>query len=124
MVFKSFKDINAWKEARILVKEIYLICNQGECKNDFGFRSQIQRAAVSIMSNIAEGFGSDSDKAFISFLSYAFRSSMEVESQLYIALDIGYATDQEASSLIHKTQQIQNMLGGLIGYLKSKGTNQ
>ncbi len=117
-------DINAWKEARKLVKDIYLMCNQGECKHDFGFRSQIQRAAVSIMSNIAEGFGADTDEGFISFLSHAYRSAMEVESQLYVALDIAYTDSANAEKLIAQTQQIQRLIGGLIRYLKSKSTDK
>ena len=124
MLFKSFMDINAWKEARILVKDIYLMCNQGAGKNDFGFRSQIQQAAVSIMSNIAEGFGAGSDKGFIAFLTYAYRSALEVESQLYIAMDICYTDESNANRLIAKVKTIQKMIGGLIGYLKSKETKK
>ncbi len=118
MVFKSFMDINAWKESRVLVKEIYLMCNQGECKNDFGFRSQIQRASVSIMSNIAEGFGAGSDKGFCAFLSYAFRSALEVESQLYVAMDIGYTDSAKGEELINLSKSIQRMISGLMNYLK------
>lgn len=124
MVFKSFMDINAWKESRNLVREIYLMCNQGDCKNDFGFRSQIQRASVSIMSNIAEGFGADTDKGFATFLSYAFRSALEVESQLYVAMDIGYANKDKSEQLICQVKSIQRMLSGLIAYLKSSGTQK
>ena len=124
MVFMSFMDINAWKESRSLVREIYLMCNQGDCKNDFGFRSQIQRAAVSIMSNIAEGFGADTDKGFAAFLSYAFRSALEVESQLYVAIDIGYINQDKGDKLICQVKSIQKMLRGLIAYLKSSDTQK
>jgi len=118
MRLKSFTEIQAWKEARIFVKDIYVMCNEGSAKHDFGFRAQIQNAAVSIMSNIAEGFGAGSDKSFIAFLRYAYRSALEVESQLYVALDIEYMDKIQAERFFDKIRTIQRMIGGLIAYLK------
>ena len=87
MIIERFEDIEAWKEARTLVKEIYQFF--GDVK-DYGFRDQIQRAAVSVMSNIAEGFDRGSNREFIKFLIIARGSVSEVRSLGYAALDIGY----------------------------------
>lgn len=90
MKIEKFEDIKAWQIARELVREIYRITNKDEFAKDFGLKDQIRRAAVSIMSNISEGFERGSDKEFNQFLNYARGSSAEVKSQLYIASDLGY----------------------------------
>ena len=77
MKIETFTDIEAWKKARLLVSEIYAICQSQSIKHDYGFRDQIQRASVSIMSNIAEGFDSGSPSTFILFLNYSYRSASE-----------------------------------------------
>ena len=120
MLFKSFKELIAWQEARALVSLVYKTCSEGSGQRDFGFRDQIQRASVSIMSNIAEGFGSGSNKTFIVFLSYSFRSSLEVESLLFVAHDLQYLSDEQMNLLLAKTHRVQNLVGGLIRHLKSK----
>lgn len=124
MLFKSFKDIVAWQEARKLVSEVYLAFSDSKGSRDYGYRDQIQRASVSIMSNIAEGFGSGSDKAFITFLSYSFRSALEVESLLYVALDLDYINEEQMHLLSARTHKIQGMVGGLIRHLKVKQAPQ
>ena len=87
MKIDKFEDIESWKEARILVREIYqLFANL----KDYGFRDQIQRAAISVMSNIAEGFDRNTNKEFIQFLVIARGSVSEVRSLSYAAMDIGY----------------------------------
>ncbi|MDY0151857.1 MAG: four helix bundle protein [Candidatus Cloacimonas sp.] len=122
MLYKSFKELIAWQEARAMVTDVYKLCNEGICRRDYGYKDQIQRAAVSIMSNIAEGFGSGSDKAFIVFLSYSYRSSLEVESLLYVALDLNYINAEQIAILLAKDHKIQALVGGLIRHLKSKST--
>jgi four helix bundle protein len=87
---KSFEDLMAWQKARQLTKEIYNVCRNGEFQNDIGLRNQICRAAVSIMSNIAEGFERNSNRDFANFLSYAKGSAGEVRCQLFVALDQNY----------------------------------
>jgi four helix bundle protein len=89
-LIKRFEDIIAWQEARKLVREIYKVTNEGAFARDFGLRDQIQRAAVSVMTNIAEGFDCDSRAEFARFLGFSRRSAVEVQSLLYAALDIGY----------------------------------
>ncbi|MHB2153635.1 four helix bundle protein [Calditrichota bacterium GD2] len=118
MKIEHFKDIDSWKEARLLVSKIYLITSKGSFAKDYGLKDQIQRASVSIMSNIAEGFDSGSNKMFINFLNYAFRSASEVESLLYIAIDLKYINSNEFEELNQKIAKIKNLIGGFIQYLK------
>ncbi|HEY8184929.1 MAG TPA: four helix bundle protein [Pyrinomonadaceae bacterium] len=88
--FKKFEDIKAWQKARRLTSKIYNTTGSPRFAQDFGLRNQIQRASVSIMANIAEGFGRHSDKEFANFLTIAHASVSEVQSHLYVALDLTY----------------------------------
>ena len=87
---KRFEEIEAWQFSRELAKLIYEATKQGQFAHDYGLKDQIQRAAVSIMSNIAEGFERNGNKEFINFLTIAKGSCGEVRSQLYVAFDQGY----------------------------------
>ena len=115
---ERFEDIEAWKKARELTREIYRITNQGAFVKDFGLRDQIRRAAVSIMSNIAEGFGRGGNKEFIQFLSTAKGSASEVQAQLYVALDAEYITKDQFQQLYGLAQSSGKMIGGFIRYLQ------
>ena len=77
---KNFEDLNIWKNARIVTKQVYL---DFQPNRDFGFRDQIQRASVSIMNNISEGFCRESDREKINFLKFAKGSAAEVKSMYY-----------------------------------------
>ena len=88
-------------------------------KKDYGLKDQIQRAGVSIISNIAEGFDSGSIKAFINFLNYSYRSTSEVQSLLFVALDQCYIVRNEFDELYKKTDKIKNLIGGFIKYLRN-----
>jgi four helix bundle protein len=87
---ERFEDLVAWQKARSLTRDIYQTTRQGAFAKDYGLSSQMQRAAVSIMSNIAEGFERRSRGEFHQFLSVAKSSCAELRSQLYVALDVGY----------------------------------
>ena len=119
MKIDSFTDIEAWKQARLFVVNVYNIFSQGNSQKDFGFRDQIQRASVSIMSNIAEGFDSGSKKSFIQFLTYSYRSASEVESLLFVALDINYLDANQHNELMSQLNSIKKLIGGFIRYLKN-----
>lgn len=119
MKIESFTDIESWKLARELVKDIYSITKSSKFARDFGLKDQIQRAVVSIMSNIAEGFDSNSNKTFINFMSYSYRSASEVESLLYVALDLEYINKIEFDELKEKVTITKKLIGGFIKYLKS-----
>src|SRR3989337_997479 len=96
MKIERFEDIKAWQEARVLVQLIYQAAKSDKgFSNDFKFREQIQGAAVSIMSNIAEGFSRRSTKEFTQFLFIPKGSAAEVQSQLYVALDQGYISHEK-----------------------------
>jgi four helix bundle protein len=117
MKIERFEDIDAWKESRILVKNIYGIM---ENIRDYGFRDQIQRAAISIMSNIAEGFDRGTNKEFIYFLLTIARGSVaEVRSLLYAAQDIGYLEQNECDRLQQCCFAIAKMINGSIRYLSA-----
>lgn len=115
---EKFEDIEAWQKARELTQEIYRITNQGSFAKDFGLRDQIRRAAVSVMSNIAEGFGRGGNKEFIQFLSTAKGSASEVQAQLYVALDAEYITKERFQQLYDLAQSSGKLIGGFIRYLQ------
>jgi four helix bundle protein len=116
---ERFEDIDAWKKARELTRSIYQITMTGEFARDFGLRDQIRRAAVSVLSNIAEGFERDGNKEFLQFLSLAKGSCGEVRAQLYVALDQAYITDTEFRELIEKTLEVSRLIAGLMKYLST-----
>ena len=115
---QRFEDLEAWRIAREITKEVYRITKNDPFSRDFGLTNQICRACVSVMSNIAEGFERDGDKEFINFLSIAKGSIGEVRSQLYVALDQGYISDKEFISLYEKAIENRRIISGLINYLK------
>lgn len=116
MRIERFEDIEAWKESRLLVKEIY--CYFKNIK-DYSFKDQIQRASLSIMSNISEGFDRGSNKEFVQFLVIARGSVSEVKSLSYAASDIGYI-DKDILDKIHKRCfKLINLINGFIRYLKN-----
>jgi four helix bundle protein len=122
MSIKKFEEIESWKAARELTSKIYSITSKDKFSKDYGLRDQIQRASVSIMSNIAEGFDSRSNKSFINFLNYSYRSTSEVQSLLYVALDLKYLSKEIFVKLFAETDKIQGLIGGLIKYLKTNNS--
>jgi four helix bundle protein len=119
MAIERFEDIEAWKAARELTQQIYNATAQGNFSHDYGLRDQIQRAAVSIMANISEGFDSQSNKAFIQFLGYALRSATEVQSHLYVALDQNYIDRAVFEELYGRTVTVKNLIHGFMRYLRN-----
>jgi len=94
MKVQSFENLKVWQDARVFVKSIYELTSSENFKKDYGLKDQIQRAAVSIMNNISEGFERDNNKEFMNFLGYAKGSAGEVRSMLYIALDLNYISKE------------------------------
>lgn len=113
MVISRFEELVAWQKARTLTRDVYQATRTGRFARDFGLSSQIQRAAVSIMSNIAEGFDRGNRAEFHQFLSVAKASCAEVRSQLYIAHDIGYVTKERFESLKELAEEVSRIIGGL-----------
>ena len=119
-LIRKFEDIIAWQEARKLVASIYRLTNTGALAKDFGLRDQIQRAAVSAMTNIAEGFDCESKVEFSRFLGYARCSAVEVQSLLYAAFDVGYITEQTFKAEYQQAEKAKALIGGLKHSLKPR----
>lgn len=112
----NFKELKVWQESKQLAVEIYKLTNNEAFKKDYGLKDQIQRSAVSIASNIAEGCERDSDKEFIRFLNISKGSLAELITQLEIAYEVGYVTKAELEENESKMNAIAGMLGALIKY--------
>jgi four helix bundle protein len=110
---RRFEDLIAWQKARALNREIYSLSRVGAFAKDFGLSGQIQRASVSIMANIAEGFERGSRGEFHQFLSTAKASCAEVRSHLYIALDMDYIDDQRFQAVQSLAEEVSRIVGGL-----------
>ena len=121
MKINRFEDIDAWQEARKLVKMVYEIVNKNpKFKRDFRLVNQIQDAAVSTMSNIAEGFARRSHREFIQYLFISKSSSAEVQSQLYVALDQQYINQDDFKRIYNQAEVVSKMDSGFIKYLNSQ----
>lgn len=118
--FNSFEESISWQKAREINFKNYLLTNKNESfKKDFGLRDQIRRSSISISSNIAEGFERQTTKEFIQFLYIAKASSGEFRSQLYLASDLKYITNEDFEKLKLKVNEISKLISGLIKYLSS-----
>jgi four helix bundle protein len=122
---KNFEDLDSWKKARELAGYVYELTRKEKFARDFGLRDQIQRAAGSVMHNIAEGFESGYNPEFIRFLKMARRSAGEVQSELYLALDAQYINVDEIKKAYALTVDTKKLVNGLITYLsKHKATDK
>ena len=110
---ERFEDLIAWQKTRKLTRAVYQVSRQGAFAKDFGLSGQIQRAAVSIMSNISEGFERGGRGEFHQFLSTAKASCAEVRSQLYVAFDVGYLDQAEFDQLLAQAEEVARIVGGL-----------
>jgi four helix bundle protein len=120
--FKRFEEIKSWQKAREVTRTIYLMTTNERFAKDYGLRDQIRRASVSIMANIAEGFGRRSDKEFSYFLSIAHGSIAEVQSHLYIALDLNYIEQSDFSKLYEMLDETSRMTLVLAQHLRNSKT--
>jgi len=118
-VAKRFEDLPVWQKARRVVREVYRLSDSGCFARDFELRGQIRRAAVSVVSNIAEGYERDGNREFLQHLSQAKGSCGEVRAQLHIASDLGYLDESAHLALSASCLEVSKMLNGLIGYLKT-----
>lgn len=116
---KRFEEIEAWQTARDLTKTIYAVTEQGKFARDFGLRDQIRRASVSVMSNIAEGFESQTQQQFIRYLSIAKASAGEVRSQLYVSRDLNYLAEEQFTDLFQLAEKASRQIANFISYLES-----
>ena len=117
---ERFEGLKCWQEARVLVKEIYLLSEKGKLTKDFDTRSQLRRAALSVMNNIAEGFGKYSNKEFIRYLDIANNSASEVKSILYVLIDLNYFPEEDIKALQAKADEVKALSLALIKYLVNR----
>ena len=117
---QKLEDIIAWQKARWVVDQIYKLTSTDKFKRDFTLKNQIRRASISAMSNIAEGYARQTDREFIHFLYIARGSAFEMQSQLYVSLDLGYTSNEDFERLYESTSEISRLIMGLIKYLKNK----
>jgi four helix bundle protein len=117
---KRFEELETWQRARELTNLIYRFSSAGSFARDFGLRDQMRRASVSIMSNIAEGFESQTQAIFIQLLSRAKGSAGELRAQLYIAQDQHYITAEEFQSAFILVERCSKQLASFIRYLESQ----
>lgn len=123
MKITRFEDIEAWQEARKLVRIVYEIIRKSkEFKRDFRLVNQVQDAAVSSMSNISEGFSRKGNKEFIQFLFISKSSAAEVQSHFYVAMDQGYVNQEDFDRVYDQAQIVSRLDSGFIKYLNSQLT--
>ncbi len=113
LVVKNFEDLISWQRARELASIVYRLTRETALRSDFGLRDQMQRAAVSIMSNIAEGHERGSSLEYARFLSIAKGSCAELRSQYYLALDAGYIDRAAFDDGLRRTRELGRIIGGL-----------
>lgn len=114
---RTHKDLEVWKQAMALAKGIYELTRDFPKEETYGLVSQIRRAAVSIPSNLAEGAARNSNKEFIQYLYVSLGSLAELETQLLLSKDLGYAQNEEINE---RVERVRKLLLGLIKYLKGK----
>ncbi len=117
---ERFEDFIAWQKARVLTAEVYKVTDEGRFAKDFGLRDQIRRAAVSVMSNIAEGFERGRTTEFHQYLSIAKASCAEVRSQFYVALDAGYMNQETFDKLMRQAIEVGQIIGRLRASVERK----
>jgi len=115
---RRFEDLDAWVSARQLCRAVYRVSKDGRLAADFGLTNQIRRAAVSVMSNIAEGFESRTTPMFIEFLGRAKGSAGEVRAQLYVALDAEYISPDQFAEFSTMAANTSSCIGGLMRHLE------
>ncbi len=116
--FVQFEDIKAWQKARIITSTIYKTTLDGAFSKDFGLRDQIRRSPISIMANIAEGFGRRTNKEFANFLVISHASAAETQSHLYVALDLKYIDQKTFDELYGSLDEVSRMTMSLCQHLR------
>ena len=124
MGISRFEELIAWQKARALAASIYRLTSRGGFSKDFGLKDQIQHAAVSVMSNIAEGFERGSSAEFHQFLVIAKAFRAEVRSQLYVSLDINYIDQKQFDETMTLSEEVARLVGGLRASIKRQGNTK
>lgn len=115
-----FEEIEGWQTGRLLARRIYQLSASGTWSHDYGFRDQIRRSAVSVMSNIAEGYENGSPTQFLRYLAYAKGSAGELRAQLYVALDAGYLSQPTFEELLDLADKCSRQISRLMTYIRNR----
>jgi len=115
-----FEEIEAWQSARLVTRRVYELTQEGRIARDFGLRDQMQRASVSILSNIAEGFESRTTPLFLDFLGRAKGSAGELRAQVYVALDVGYFDQTQFEEIFDLVEKCSRQISRFITYLSTQ----
>ncbi len=116
---QSFEDLIAWQKARVLARDVYLLTRSGGLERDFGLAGQLQRAAVSVMANIAEVYERRGKAEYLRFLAIAKASCAEVCSHLYVAFDVGYVSETNHHALLEQAREVGRIIAGLSASLSA-----
>ena len=117
---RNFKELEVWKDARILTKDIYLLSKSLPEEEKFGLISQIRRCVISIPVNIAEGSAKDSQKDFLRYLQISLGSAFELESHLILCIDLGFLNKEITELHIQTIERLQKRISSLIKYVKTQ----
>jgi four helix bundle protein len=115
-----FEDLRCWQLARKLTLSVYTMSKEGELAKDFDTKSQFKRAGLSVMNNIAEGFGRYSDKEFLRFLDFSVASCIEVKSMSYVLLDVEYFSNETIKTFQNEIEEIKATTLALMKYIRKK----
>ena len=121
---KRFEEIKAWQNARILTRVVYSLSSDKGFSKDFSLKDQIRRSAISIMSNIAEGYESHTQPMFIKYLGLAKASAGELRSHAYVAYDLEYISVEELQKIIEISERISRQIYRFIQYLKTQSNRE
>ena len=119
-IMSDYRDLKVWHKSRQVTRQVYLLCQYLPDYEKFGLRSQMQRAAVSISSNITEGSERYHYKEFIHFLEFAKASSSELENQLILCKDLNFFTYEQIKPTLELNSEVRQMINGLIRYLRQR----
>jgi four helix bundle protein len=115
---KTFRDLKVWEKSMLLVTKIYSITNDFPNEEVYGLSSQIKRSAISIPSNIAEGYGRDGKKDYLKFLNISISSLFELQTQIEIAYNLNYFSKEEFDKIYEDSREVERMLSSFIRKVK------
>lgn len=120
---KSYTQLELWKKSRELVKDVYVLTRFFPKEELYSLTSQIRRSAISIPSNVAEGIGRNFSKETLQFLHISKGSVYELETQVYLAFDLGYITQDQLNDMLLKIEECRRLLHGFINYYENKSSS-
>ncbi len=124
MKIEKFEDLECWQQTRILTKMVYELVKLKKFSHDRRLRDQITGASISVMNNVVEGFASQSNREFIKFLRYSRRSSSEVQTCLYVAIDQDYINQKQFTEVYKQAEKTRQIIDGFMRYLRTQRTQR